>query len=341
MSKPIIIAFAGLAAVATAVWVIVDSTRAYAHPPLAQKKPPVEVINAAEPQPSGTVYEVGKTYDVAIADLKPNPQQPRKHFTAESLASLAESIKRDGLLQPIAFTEVNGVLTVVAGGRRLQATAQAGLMTISACFVRGDLLEYALKENMLREDLTTIEQAEAVKIFYERKGLSQGDFAAIINLERSTVNEILRIADLPQHIRDSGRSVPQLSRRALLKIAKLEDFEEQQKKFDELFAKVTEGLGVQSTDTAQEQGAQEKSEGCGASPDASSEHNRRFRSTKVEAFIAKTVALTDALGSMNQRLPHYAPEQAEDIVKNLDNLITKATEVKKQLEQASQEGKGV
>ena len=140
-----------------------------------------------------------------LADIEPNPHQPRKLFDSATLHELAASIKVHGLLQPLIVTPApaNSAKTyrIVAGERRFHACELAGLAEVPVRIVRGDeqlLSEIALVENLQREDLTVLEAANALKALMEKHQLTQNQLAERIGWSRSVVANKLRILSLPQ-----------------------------------------------------------------------------------------------------------------------------------------------
>ena len=151
--------------------------------------------------------ETSSISEVALSALKPNPDQPRKGFDDSSLRELADSIRQKGVLQPIlAETDDAGAYTIVAGERRVRAARIAGLKTIPVLvrrFSAEEKLEIALIENLQREDLTPIEEAQAFRHLMEMAGLNQEQLAARVGKDRSTVANSLRLLKLPEEMREA------------------------------------------------------------------------------------------------------------------------------------------
>ena len=142
--------------------------------------------------------------DLAIGEVHPNPHQPRQHLDEEGLATLAESIRRHGVVQPIVVRPREaGGYELIAGERRWRAAGLAGLTQIPA-LVReaeaGDRLELALVENMLREDLSPIEIAHACATLIEDFGQSHQDVATRLGRSRPAVSNLVRLLELPEDI---------------------------------------------------------------------------------------------------------------------------------------------
>lgn len=143
----------------------------------------------------------GDIKEVPIADVEPNPDQPRTNFKPEEIEELAHSIKTEGLLQPILVRKVGDKYQIIAGERRWQACKSLGLETISVRFWTADndkALELALIENIQRTDLNPIEEAYGYKRLMERKGMTQSEVAQTVSKGRSTIANALRLLDLPE-----------------------------------------------------------------------------------------------------------------------------------------------
>lgn len=153
----------------------------------------------------------GATREVEVARLHPNRFQPRTHFDPASLQELADSIKANGIVQPIVVTPAqNGEFTILAGERRFRAAKQAGLLKVPIVVrePRSDVerLEIALVENIQREDLNPMEAASAYGRLREEFHLTQDQIAEKIGKERSTVANMLRLLKLPSGVRDQIRA---------------------------------------------------------------------------------------------------------------------------------------
>lgn len=143
--------------------------------------------------------------NIATADIHPNPAQPRRHFSEDSLQELAASLKRHGLIQPILVRPHGAGYQIVAGERRWRAAQRAQLHHVKA-IVRElsdeETLEIALIENIQRQDLNPIEEAEAYRKLCDDFGHSQSALAAIVEKSRSHVANMMRLLDLPLLVRE-------------------------------------------------------------------------------------------------------------------------------------------
>ncbi len=162
---------------------------------------------------------------VPLHDVRPNPDQPRRHFDEERLAELAASIKARGLLQPIVVRRVEGSFELLAGERRFRAAQLAGIDRLPA-LVRevDDPLEIALIENLQREDLSPLEEAEALAALIQRHGYSHAEIANLVGKSRPYVSNTLALTRLPEPVKaDLHREGRAVSRELLMAVARQED----------------------------------------------------------------------------------------------------------------------
>ena len=137
--------------------------------------------------------------------LLPNPKQPRSHMNEEGLASLAESIREHGVVQPVLVAREEEKYRIVAGERRWRAATMAGCMEIPVRIVEGDdrnLREIALIENLQREDLSVLETARALSALIRDHQLTQETLASRIGWSRSRVTNTIRLLNLSDRIQD-------------------------------------------------------------------------------------------------------------------------------------------
>jgi ParB family transcriptional regulator, chromosome partitioning protein len=160
------------------------------------------------PQPasiSATNNMTGGVATLPISEIHPNPDQPRRNFTEDKLAELAASIARHGVIQPIVVRPHAGSYQIVAGERRWRAAQRAQLHDIPAIirnFDDAETTEIALLENIQRQDLNPIEEAEAYKKLTELFGHSAQALADLVHKSRSHVANMMRLLELPPAIRD-------------------------------------------------------------------------------------------------------------------------------------------
>src|SRR4026208_1891453 len=147
--------------------------------------------------------------ELSITSISPNPNQPRKDFDDNALRDLADSLRHSGLLQPLVVRRMGDGYQLIVGERRWRAAKLAG---IEGCpvSVRGgsdsESLELALVENLLREDLNPMEEAEAYQRLLAEFGWTQEDLAERVSKDRSTISNCLRLLKLPDLIRADLRA---------------------------------------------------------------------------------------------------------------------------------------
>jgi ParB family chromosome partitioning protein len=146
-----------------------------------------------------------KYFECDIGRIKPNQYQPRTLFEESDLEDLSDSIKQNGIIQPlVVHSTSDGNYELIAGERRLRASKIAGLSTVPVVLMdikdEDSLLELALVENIQRTDLNPIEEAEAYKKLIEKFGYTQEETAKRVGKKRSTVTNMLRLLKLPSTI---------------------------------------------------------------------------------------------------------------------------------------------
>lgn len=171
----------------------------------------LDALLKAAPAPPPAEAAAGGFLELPVGELRPNRFQPRSHFDPSGLEELAESIRVQGVVQPLVVSPLaQGGYTIVAGERRWRAAKQAGLKTVPVVLrkVSGDqeLLELALVENIQRRDLDAIEEAEAYEMLRESFELSQEEIARRVGKARSTVTNTLRLLRLPREVQDLLRT---------------------------------------------------------------------------------------------------------------------------------------
>ncbi len=147
---------------------------------------------------------------VKIRNIKPNPNQPRRDFDKKSLEELSLSIKSKGVITPITLRKSGKNYEIVAGERRWRAAKKAKLDSIPAYIINvknnSEMMQVALIENIQREDLNAIEEAEGYAILNSKHGLSHDEIANTIGKKRTTISNTLRLLKLPPEIRKSIRN---------------------------------------------------------------------------------------------------------------------------------------
>ncbi len=175
-------------------------------PPAQRRQALGKGLGALIPQKSQPDAEGGRrgVLRVAIEDVRPNRSQPRKSFDDATLDELAGSIKEHGLMQPVLVRRNGAGFEIIAGERRWRACQRAGLDSIDVIvkdLADDSSFEWALIENIQREDLNPIEEAEAYRRLLEMADLTQEQLAVKVSKDRSTIANSLRLLKLPDEVR--------------------------------------------------------------------------------------------------------------------------------------------
>ena len=166
---------------------------------LGEAAVPSAPADAFAPRPGGV-------REIEIGRIRPNPEQPRAQFREEAIDELADSIAERGVLQPILLRPHADGFEIVAGERRWRAAQRARLHTIPALVREIDdstAAEIALIENIQREDLNAIEEAEGYRQLIAKHGHTQDGLAKLVHKSRSHIANLLRLLDLPEFVRQS------------------------------------------------------------------------------------------------------------------------------------------
>lgn len=189
-----------------------------------------------------------KIYQISVQKIRPNPSQPRKYFDPKRLEELAESIRQNGLLQPISVRrKANDSFELIAGERRLKASKMAGLTEVPCIIVEctdRQSAVFSLLENLQRSDLQLFEEAEGLLCLIQQWGMTQEEAAARIGKSQSAIANKLRILRIPPHqrkiIAESG-----LTERHARALVRIEDTYARQQVLEEIIKK---RLNVSQTD---------------------------------------------------------------------------------------------
>lgn len=160
--------------------------------------------NGATPSKAEPADKKRGVMSVPIEDVRPNRQQPRKTFDDAALIELAESIKTHGLMQPVLVRSRGNHFEIIAGERRWRASQRAGLKAIEVVvkdLAEEDVFEWALIENIQREDLNPIEEAEAYRRLLDGTKMTQEQLSHRVAKDRSTIANALRLLKLPEEVR--------------------------------------------------------------------------------------------------------------------------------------------
>lgn len=191
---------------------------------------------------------INKVIEVEIEKIKPNPYQPRKSF-GDDIFGLAESIKENGILQPLTVRKENDIYILIAGERRLRASKLAGLSTVPCIVI--DMTErnsalMALLENIQRKDLSFFDEAEAIEQLLDFYGMTQEDAAARLGKSQSAIANKLRLLKLDKELRRkiNDYGLTERHARALLKLT---DKQQQDDMVENIYLK---RLNVEQTERA-------------------------------------------------------------------------------------------
>lgn len=187
----------GLSSLVTSTITRPPPTEMVTPPPKEAPAPPTQPTHTS--QPAASAAGGPQVQMVALDSIRTNPNQPRREFDRARLEALAESLRRDGALQPIVLRHHHGGYELVAGERRYRASRLAGLREIPAMIrtVSDDkLLELALVENIQREDLNPVEKARAYQQLAQKYGMSHDEIAAAMGEDRSSVTNSIRLLGL-------------------------------------------------------------------------------------------------------------------------------------------------
>lgn len=161
---------------------------------------------ARAPAPEGRPEDRGGFREIEISRIRRNPNQPRIQFDDKALEELAQSIRERGVLQPILLSEDSDGYMIIAGERRWRAAQRAQLHVIPAVVRQVDdsaMAELALIENVQREDLNPLEEAEGYRQLIKQHGHTQDGVSQLVHKSRSHIANLLRLLDLPEFVRQS------------------------------------------------------------------------------------------------------------------------------------------
>lgn len=161
---------------------------------------------------------------VSLADIRPQEGQPRQRFDEAAMEELTDSIRQNGVLQPILVRKVGQQYEIVAGERRYQAAKRAGLTSIPVVIrdiSDDEVFKLALIENLQRSDLDPIEEAQGFKTLIDQSGMTQAELGKALSKSRPAIANALRLLDLPEEVQDmmASRQLSAGHARALLAVA--------------------------------------------------------------------------------------------------------------------------
>ncbi len=259
--------------------------------------------------------ENGNPLMVKLSEVEPNREQPRKHFDEESLQELADSIKKYGIIQPLLVEKKENYYEIIAGERRWRAAKLAGLKEIPVMIKEiseQEKMEVALIENIQREDLNPIEEAQAYKRLLEEFHLKQEDVANRLSKSRSAITNTMRLLKLDERVQtmlaDGGLSAGHA--RALLSI------EDGDKQYELALKIVDKGLSVREVEALLKKKPAEKKDS-----ELSSRENliyRNFENNLKEIYGTK-VSIKDQKGKGKIEISYYSVDELERILEMLQS----------------------
>lgn len=184
--------------------------------------------NEKATEPTAKINDLEKIHQIFVENLSPNKNQPRKIFNEEALKELSDSIREKGIMQPIVAQRLDDKnFEIIAGERRWRAAQMAGLKAVPVILRvtdEKDSLELALIENIQRNNLNSIEEAEAYQILVDKYAMTQADIAVKVGKERATVANTLRLLKLSKEVQEyvSQQKLSMGHARALVAVEDLE-----------------------------------------------------------------------------------------------------------------------
>ena len=281
------------------------------------------LIDADEPE---IIRGTSSINEIFISEIEPNPDQPRKHFDAEAMLELSESIKQIGVIQPITLRKIDDKkYRIIAGERRFRASKMAGLESIPAYIkeINDELMmEMALVENIQREDLNAIEVALSYQNLLEICSYTQEQLSERVGKKRATVSNYLRLLRLPAEIQVGikDRKIDMGHARALISVenpVKQLDIYDQIVKNHLTVRKVEElaRLANEGDESSEEQLAAEK-EAKEKLPEEYSLLQQRLKTL----FNAKADLARNAKGKGKITIPFANDEELERIMDIFDSI---------------------
>lgn len=247
-----------------------------------------------------------------IRDIEPNRDQPRKEFSEEALQDLAESIAQHGVLQPLLVRPLlDGGYQLVAGERRWRAARIAGLTEVPAVIREmsdHEMAELALVENLQREDLTPLEEAEGYQLLIDTYGMTQEEVAKAVGKSRPAVTNALRLLGLPEEVRDmvSAGILTAGHARTLLAFENEEEIIEAAKQAAE------RGMTVRNLEAMAKRAAAPKKE------KPRSQRSRYFEEAELalKEQLGRRVTVTGTAKKGVLQIEFYGEEDLQDLLKN-------------------------
>lgn len=286
-------------------------------PRISDRSEPAEA--QALPKDSGQNNAI---LEIEIARISPNPFQPRQDFDQRSLDELKQSIKQNGVIQPITIRRmVAGNFELISGERRVRASQELGLKTIPAYVMKvetdSEMLELGLIENLQREDLNPIEIAHSFKRLIDECKLTQDHVAEKVGKERSTITNFLRLLKLPDSIQLGVRNskISMGHARALLSAG---DEKRQMKLYGKI---ISEGWSVRKIEDVIKGKDSQKSSRSGGSSKPALRGDSAFQQveTRLRHKLGTKVSIRkNSAGGGEVVVEYYNPDDLERIIELLE-----------------------
>ncbi|MGD0916321.1 MAG: ParB/RepB/Spo0J family partition protein [Thermodesulfobacteriota bacterium] len=252
-----------------------------------------------------------------IEEIIPNRSQPRKHFDESKLQELADSIKEKGILEPLIVRRVDQGYELIIGERRWRAAQKAGLNEVPVLvkeFEGREVLEVSLIENLQREDLNPIEEAEAFKRLTEEFNISQGELSTRIGKDRTTIANILRLLKLPLKVRNHllQNRITSGHARAILSLAT----REKQEALSALI--IQKGLSVREAEAlAKRWSEKQKKVPTPTKQESDLESQMISLQDSLRRYLATKVHIRQKGRTGKIEIEYYSPEELERIVETI------------------------
>jgi len=244
-------------------------------------------------------YVKGKLYKLPLADLHPDPAQVRKFMDPIALNELTASIQKHGVLTPIQFTkDEEAALMIVCGHRRAKAAGMAGLVEIPGTFTDGDTRLQGFVENLQREGLLPIDEAEGMAALMKEYAMNRYQLAESLGKPNSTVYETMTLNNIPVDVRDACRTNPNISRAMLLDVASQKTEASMRRRYQTLMAQADK---------------------------ASRPAVQKVKITPARSLITQTSSLSSAL--MNSPWSEWSEDDQNDYANALTGIRRTADEV--------------
>lgn len=261
-----------------------------------------------------------EVFDVSVGKIKPNPYQPRKTFDQKALEELSESIKENGLFQPILLRETLVGYEIISGERRYRASKLAGLKTIPAIiydYTDQQMMEVALVENIQREDLSIVEEARSYQSLIDNLGYTQEQLANKVGKSRSHVANIIRLLKLDEDILESVDK-GLLSMGHVKVLITIEDKKRQHQIVDQI---ISQNLNVRQTEELANSAKGKstiKVKQRRANETVKSARNKRIETIVREKLGVQVIVTGENKGSIEFK--YNSPDELENLLEQL-NLV--------------------